>query len=154
MKKGYKLQSLLLLLVLFTSIGFDVAYMYSQAIVDPYVYIPRLTMPKLIITSSNDEFFPIDDRYLQNPLFSSSGSFFIFPYYSIQLAQYAGKFLGISFSPAFIMHCPILIEQLLILCVFDSVECPSKSFACESTTSGLTGQPQHSLFCQSVPSNL
>jgi hypothetical protein len=79
-KEGYKSQSLFLLLVLFTSIGFDVAYMYSQAIVDPYVYIPRLTMPKLIITSSNDEFFPIDDRYLQNPLFSSSGSFFIFPY--------------------------------------------------------------------------
>ncbi|KAG0621148.1 hypothetical protein M758_4G272900 [Ceratodon purpureus] len=32
-----------------------------MAIVDPYVYIHRLTMPKLIVTSSNDEFFLIDD---------------------------------------------------------------------------------------------
>ncbi len=34
-----------------------------QGIEDPYVYLPRLTMPKLIVMSSNDEFFLLDDRY-------------------------------------------------------------------------------------------
>ncbi|KAH8959759.1 hypothetical protein BDL97_06G093900 [Sphagnum fallax] len=32
-----------------------------MGIEDPYVYLPRLTMPKLIVTSSNDEFFLLDD---------------------------------------------------------------------------------------------
>ena len=38
-----------------------------QAIVDPYVYIDRLTMPKLLISSSNDEFFLLDDTYCTIP---------------------------------------------------------------------------------------
>uniref|UniRef100_A0A7I4DLV9 Uncharacterized protein n=1 Tax=Physcomitrium patens TaxID=3218 RepID=A0A7I4DLV9_PHYPA len=32
-----------------------------MAIEDPYLYIQRLTMPKLVVTASNDEFFLIDD---------------------------------------------------------------------------------------------
>ncbi|CAM6102819.1 unnamed protein product [Calypogeia fissa] len=44
---------------------------FSQlmAIVDPYSYRDRLTMPKLIISTSNDEFFLIDDSdYFWNDL--------------------------------------------------------------------------------------
>lgn len=32
-------------------------------IVDPYVYRDRLTQPKVIVSSTNDEFFTIDDAY-------------------------------------------------------------------------------------------
>lgn len=56
-----RLQILCSLLVLHIHM-IHVTYMSVQAIVDPFVYIHRLTMPKLIISSSNDEFFLIDDR--------------------------------------------------------------------------------------------
>ena len=43
-----------------TGVGVGVG---CQDIIDPYSYLERLTMPKLIIVASNDEFFMMDDRW-------------------------------------------------------------------------------------------
>lgn len=37
--------------------------MGCQDVIDPYSYLDRLRMPKLIIVASNDEFFMMDDRW-------------------------------------------------------------------------------------------